>query len=40
MNAICYGAMLMIPGLLRFADRIEINEVVVLMTTKETLPWG
>jgi H/ACA ribonucleoprotein complex subunit 4 len=33
-NAICYGAMLMIPGLLRYADGIEINEVVVLMTTK------
>jgi H/ACA ribonucleoprotein complex subunit 4 len=33
-NAICYGAKLMIPGLLRFADSIEINNEVVLMTTK------
>ena len=33
-NAICYGAKLMIPGLLRFADNIDINNEVVLMTTK------
>lgn len=33
-NAICYGAKLMIPGLLRFADGIEIGTEVVLMTTK------
>ena len=33
-NAICYGAKLMIPGLLRFADNIEINDEVVLITTK------
>merc|ERR1712003_356580 len=33
-NAICYGAKLMIPGLLRFADGIEISMEVVLMTTK------
>ena len=33
-NAICYGAKLMIPGLLRFADDIDINQEVVLMTTK------
>jgi len=33
-NAICYGAKLMIPGLLRFAASIEINQVVVLLTTK------
>eukprot|EP01128_Nolandella_sp_AFSM9_P004473 TRINITY_DN200_c2_g1_i1.p1 TRINITY_DN200_c2_g1~~TRINITY_DN200_c2_g1_i1.p1 ORF type:complete len:462 (+),score=145.06 TRINITY_DN200_c2_g1_i1:39-1388(+) len=33
-NAICFGAKLMIPGLLRFEDSIEINDVVVLMTTK------
>jgi H/ACA ribonucleoprotein complex subunit 4 len=33
-NAICYGAKLMIPGLLRFADGIEMNQEVVLMTTK------
>ena len=33
-NAICYGAKLMLPGLLRFADDIDVNEEVVLMTTK------
>jgi len=33
-NAICYGAKLMIPGLLRFASDIDVNEEVVLMTTK------
>lgn len=33
-NAICYGAKFMIPGLLRFADEIDINDEVVLMTTK------
>lgn len=34
-NAICYGAKLMIPGLLRYADGIEIGDEVVLITTKE-----
>jgi len=33
-NAVCYGAKLMLPGLLRFAAGIEVNEEVVLMTTK------
>ncbi|XP_078447165.1 NAP57 homolog [Wolffia australiana] len=33
-NAICYGAKLMIPGLLRFEDDVEAGEEVVLMTTK------
>ncbi|CAN6185093.1 unnamed protein product [Urochloa humidicola] len=33
-NAICYGAKLMIPGLLRFENDIETGEEVVLMTTK------
>ncbi|GAA5970041.1 hypothetical protein JCM11641_000245 [Rhodosporidiobolus odoratus] len=33
-NAICYGAKLMIPGLLRYEQDIELNEEVVLMTTK------
>merc|ERR1711957_1039173 len=33
-NAICYGAKLMLPGLLRFADDIEVGTEVVLMTTK------
>ncbi|KAI5356272.1 hypothetical protein L3X38_009167 [Prunus dulcis] len=33
-NAICYGAKLMIPGLLRFENDIEVGEEVVLMSTK------
>ena len=33
-NAICYGAKLMIPGLLRYESGIEINEEIVIMTTK------
>lgn len=33
-NALCYGAKLMIPGLLRFADGIEVGEEVIIMTTK------
>jgi H/ACA ribonucleoprotein complex subunit 4 len=33
-NAICYGAKLMIPGVLRFEEGIEINEIVVLVSTK------
>jgi H/ACA ribonucleoprotein complex subunit 4 len=33
-NAICYGAKLMIPGLLRFEKGIELHEEVVLITTK------
>ncbi|OAY69559.1 H/ACA ribonucleoprotein complex subunit 4 [Ananas comosus] len=33
-NAICYGAKLMIPGLLRFENDIEVGEEVVLITTK------
>lgn len=37
-NAICYGAKLMIPGLLRFENGIEVDEEVVLMTTKVQSP--
>jgi H/ACA ribonucleoprotein complex subunit 4 len=33
-NAICYGAKLMIPGLLRFEDGVEIGTEVVMITTK------
>src|SRR5690349_3693888 len=35
-NAVCYGAKLMIPGLLRYEADISLNEEVVLMTTKGT----
>jgi H/ACA ribonucleoprotein complex subunit 4 len=33
-NAICYGAQLMLPGVLRYEDGIEIGAEVVLITTK------
>ncbi|KAK1228377.1 centromere/microtubule-binding protein cbf5 [Marasmius sp. AFHP31] len=33
-NAVCYGAKLMIPGLLRYEADISLGEEVVLMTTK------
>jgi H/ACA ribonucleoprotein complex subunit 4 len=33
-NAVCYGAKLMIPGLLRYEADISVYEEVVLMTTK------
>ena len=35
-NAVCYGAKLMIPGLLRYEADIAVHEEVVLMTTKGT----
>lgn len=33
-NAVCYGAKLMIPGLLRYEADISVHEELVLMTTK------
>lgn len=33
-NAICYGAKVMLPGVLRYEDGIEVNEQIVLITTK------
>lgn len=33
-NALCYGAKLMIPGLLRYESGIEVDDEIVLMTTK------
>merc|ERR1719410_156102 len=33
-NAICYGAKIMIPGVLRFDDAIEIGDEVVIVSTK------
>ena len=33
-NALCYGAKLMIPGLLRFQDGLESGDECVLITTK------
>eukprot|EP01036_Dinobryon_divergens_P025162 gene25162-33683_t len=40
-NAICYGAKLMIPGLLRFADGIDCGDEIVMITTKgEAIAMG
>ncbi|XP_069749429.1 H/ACA ribonucleoprotein complex subunit DKC1 isoform X1 [Narcine bancroftii] len=33
-NAICYGAKIMLPGLLRYEDGIEVNQEIVVITTK------
>ena len=33
-NALCYGAKVMVPGILRFEAGIEIGDEVVVMTTK------
>ena len=33
-NALCYGAKLMVVGILRYTNDIEIDDEVVLMTTK------
>jgi len=33
-NAVCYGAQLMLPGVLRYESNIEVGEQVVLMSTK------
>jgi H/ACA ribonucleoprotein complex subunit 4 len=38
-NAVCYGAKLMIPGLLRYEADISVHEEVVLMTTKGTCEY-
>ncbi|XP_030065173.1 H/ACA ribonucleoprotein complex subunit DKC1 isoform X2 [Microcaecilia unicolor] len=33
-NAICYGANAMLPGVLQYEDGIEVNEEIVIITTK------
>ena len=33
-NAICYGAQLMLPGVLRFESNIEVGQEIVIITTK------
>jgi len=33
-NAICYGAQLMLPGVLRYESGIEVGAEIVLITTK------
>lgn len=34
MNAVCYGAKMLLPGVLRYDNDIELNEQIVVMTTK------
>merc|ERR1719353_1224396 len=33
-NAVCYGAQLMLPGVLRYERNIEVGAEIVMMTTK------
>lgn len=33
-NAICYGAKILLPGVLRYEDGIEINQEIVIVSTK------
>ncbi|GAB0095472.1 H/ACA ribonucleoprotein complex subunit 4 [Sergentomyia squamirostris] len=33
-NAVCYGAKIMLPGVLRYEDGIELNQEIVICTTK------
>jgi H/ACA ribonucleoprotein complex subunit 4 len=33
-NSVCYGAKLMLPGVLRYDNNIEIGKEVVIITTK------
>lgn len=30
----CYGAKIMLPGVLRYDDGIEVNDEIVIITTK------
>ncbi len=40
-NAICYGGKLLLPGVLRISPNIDINQEVVLVTTKgEAIAMG
>jgi H/ACA ribonucleoprotein complex subunit 4 len=33
-NAVCYGAKIMLPGVLKYEDNIEMNDQIVVITTK------
>lgn len=33
-NAVCYGAKIMLPGVLRYEDGIELNQEIVIITAK------
>ncbi len=37
MNALCYGAQLMISGVLRYDSTISVGEEIVLVSTKGEL---
>ena len=40
-NSICYGGKLLVPGVLRYSNTIEVNKEVVLVTTKgEAIAMG
>lgn len=34
MNAICYGAKIMLPGIIMYDQGIELNQEIVIVTTK------
>lgn len=34
MNAVCYGAKIMLPGVLRYENGIEMDDEIVICTTK------
>ena len=36
-NAVCYGAKIMLPGILRYDDAIEMGQEIVVCTTKGQL---
>lgn len=33
-NAVCYGAKILLPGVLRYEDGIELGQEIVIITTK------
>jgi len=40
-NSICYGGKLLVPGVLRYSNEIDIEKEVVLITTKgEAIAMG
>ena len=34
MNAVCYGAKILLPGVMRYEDGIELDQEIVIITTK------
>ena len=33
-NALCYGAKLLLPGVLRYDDGVDVGHLIVVVTTK------